>query len=134
VKSWSNASKNFDEGEEASSECPNCPSKRNQKDGIRETKKASVQRFLCRDCGYRFSGSSILSTDLNNNVGQQVCAILTKVKTLAAVYPILMIFETNEYIVKRPTTAKEEDELIIVGFEYVRFDDKEQVPIYRKRK
>ena len=50
------------------------------------------------------------------------------------VYTTLVNFEANEYIVKRPVTAKEEDELIKVGFEYVRFDDKEQVPIYRKRK
>jgi hypothetical protein len=43
-------------------------------------------------------------------------------------------FEVNEYIVKRPNTAKEEDELIKAGFEYVRFYDEEQVSIYRKRK
>jgi hypothetical protein len=36
--------------------------------------------------------------------------------------------------VKRPKTSEEEDELIKAGFEYVRFDDKMQVPIYRKRK
>jgi integrase len=50
------------------------------------------------------------------------------------VYTTLVSFETNEYIVKRPTTTKEEDELIVAGFEYVRFDDKEQLPIYRMRK
>jgi hypothetical protein len=46
----------------------------------------------------------------------------------------LVNFEDNEYIVKRPSTAAEEDELIKAGFEYVRYDDKEQMPIYRKRK
>ena len=50
------------------------------------------------------------------------------------IYTTLVNFEANEYIVKRPSTAKEEDELIKTCFEYVRFDDKEQVPIYRKRK
>jgi hypothetical protein len=30
--------------------------------------------------------------------------------------------------------SQEEDALISSGFDYVRFDDKEQVPIYRKRK
>jgi len=33
-----------------------------------------------------------------------------------------------------PGTSKEEDELIKVGFEYDRYDEEEQVPIYRKRK
>jgi integrase len=50
------------------------------------------------------------------------------------VYTTLVNFEDNEYIVKRPSTAAEEDELIKAGFEYVRYDDKEQMPIYRKRK
>jgi len=50
------------------------------------------------------------------------------------VYTTLINFEANEYIVKRPITAKEEDELVKAGFEYVGFDDKEQVLIYRKRK
>lgn len=43
-------------------------------------------------------------------------------------------FSNDEYLTKRPTTAKEEDNLIENGFEFVRFDQKEQVPIYRKRK
>jgi integrase/ribosomal protein L37AE/L43A len=50
------------------------------------------------------------------------------------VYTTLVNFDSEEYLVKRPTTTKEEDELITAGFEYVRFDDREQVPIYRKRK
>jgi integrase len=44
------------------------------------------------------------------------------------------IFKSNEYISKRPKTSLEEDALISAGFEYVRFDDREQTPIYRKRK
>ncbi len=43
-------------------------------------------------------------------------------------------YSSEEYLTKRPTTATEEDELINAGFEFVRFDHKEQVPIYRKRK
>ncbi|MEJ2271162.1 MAG: hypothetical protein P8X91_01465 [Candidatus Bathyarchaeota archaeon] len=35
--------------------CPECKSKRNWKDGIRYTKNGEIQRFFCRDCGYRFS-------------------------------------------------------------------------------
>ena len=79
--------KEFKGGEEASRECPNCHSKRNWKDGIRETRYGLVQRFLCRNCGFRFSESSVLSTDLNNNVSRQVCAILTEAKTLTEIEP-----------------------------------------------
>lgn len=42
--------------------------------------------------------------------------------------------QPNQWTVRRPTTTKEEDELIEAGFEYVRFDDKLNVPVYRKRK
>lgn len=42
--------------------------------------------------------------------------------------------QPDQWTVRRPITSKEEDELIEVGFEYVRFDDKLNVPIYRKRK
>jgi integrase/recombinase XerD len=38
------------------------------------------------------------------------------------------------WIVSRPNTTLEEDQLLEAGFEYVRFDDKLQLPIYRKRK
>lgn len=43
-------------------------------------------------------------------------------------------FSSEEYITKRPQTSQEEDVLINAGFEFVRFDQKESVPIYRKRK
>ena len=43
-------------------------------------------------------------------------------------------FSSEEYVTKRPQTSQEEDALINAGFEYVRFDSKENVPIYRKRK
>jgi integrase len=50
------------------------------------------------------------------------------------VYTQLVEWDEDEYTVRRPKTAKEEDELVEVGFQYVRFDDREGVPIYRKRK
>jgi integrase len=43
-------------------------------------------------------------------------------------------FSNEEYVVKRPQTSQEEDTLINAGFQFVRFDSKEDVPIYRKRK
>ena len=50
------------------------------------------------------------------------------------IYTHLIEFENDEWIVRRPETSKEEDELIEAGFQYVRYDDREHVPIYRKRK
>jgi integrase len=35
--------------------CPLCNSNRVWKDGLRYSKGGEVQRFICRDCGYRFS-------------------------------------------------------------------------------
>jgi len=50
------------------------------------------------------------------------------------VYTQLIEWDQAEYTVRRPKKAKEEDELVEAGFQYVRFDDRESVPIYRKRK
>jgi integrase len=35
--------------------CPDCGSERVWKDGLRSTNTGQIQRYLCRDCGYRFS-------------------------------------------------------------------------------
>jgi hypothetical protein len=35
--------------------CPSCGSRRTWHDGIRHTLQGDVQRWLCRDCGHRFS-------------------------------------------------------------------------------
>lgn len=43
-------------------------------------------------------------------------------------------YTSDDYVSKRPKTSQEEDALISAGFEFVRFDEREQVPIYRKRK
>jgi len=39
--------------------CPECGSLKNWKDGLRYTKNGDVQRWLCRNCGYRFSESNV---------------------------------------------------------------------------
>jgi integrase len=59
-------------GEKTSRECPNCHSKRNWKDGIRETNFGSVQRFICRICGARFSEKSY--KDCLTTVSRRLCA------------------------------------------------------------
>jgi len=35
--------------------CPNCSCSKVWRDGLRETRNGYVQRYICRDCGYRFS-------------------------------------------------------------------------------
>jgi len=35
--------------------CPHCGSQRYFKDGMRNTHSGKIQRYLCRDCGHRFS-------------------------------------------------------------------------------
>ncbi len=37
--------------------CPQCHSERIWRDGLRYIDEIPVQRWLCRDCGYRFSNS-----------------------------------------------------------------------------
>lgn len=74
-------------GEKASRECSNCHSKRFWKDGIRKTRNRWVQRYICRDCGYRFSESSVLSMNLNNSGKRRVCAIVMEAKNLTGVEP-----------------------------------------------
>ena len=38
--------------------CPNCGSQRVWKDGLRHTINGNFQRYICRECGYRFSENS----------------------------------------------------------------------------
>ena len=50
------------------------------------------------------------------------------------IYTEGVAFDNDEWIVKRPLTREEEDKLIEAGFQYVRYDEKERTPIYRKAK
>jgi len=76
-------------GEIASRKCPECHSNKIWKDGKRKTRNGLIQRYICRDCDYRFSESSILSIKSYNSGGRQVCAYETKVaKNLAKVEPL----------------------------------------------
>jgi integrase/rubredoxin len=65
-------------GEKAKRECPECHSEEINKNAFRETRKTPVQRYLCKKCGYRFSESSTLSTEHNNNAGRQIRVTLTE--------------------------------------------------------
>ena len=35
--------------------CPQCSSQKTWKDGVRKTNFVDIQRYLCRECGFRFS-------------------------------------------------------------------------------
>jgi integrase/rubredoxin len=48
--------------------CPKCGSNRVYKDGFRYTNLGQVQRYLCRNCGFRFSESSV-----KVNVSGKIC-------------------------------------------------------------
>jgi len=41
--------------------CPECSSTKVWKDGFRSDSLIPIQRWLCRDCGYRFSSSSLIN-------------------------------------------------------------------------
>ena len=63
-------------------ECPRCSSKKIWKDGKRKTVYGSVQRFLCKDCGHRYSGSIIFSTPSDRTGECQVCVTRQGAKNL----------------------------------------------------
>ena len=70
-----------------SRKCTRCQSIKFWKDGKRRTKIGLVQRRVCRDCGYRFTDSSLLSMSTGNNSARQVCATPTGAKNLTKAPP-----------------------------------------------
>jgi site-specific recombinase XerD len=49
-------------------------------------------------------------------------------------YTQLLNFESDEWNVAHATNLQEENKLIEAGFEFIRYSEKDQVAIYRKRK
>jgi integrase/Zn ribbon nucleic-acid-binding protein len=62
--------------------CPQCNSARIHKDGIRYMAEGSVQRFMCCECGLRFSERNSINIDCQTHSNSQVCAVLTEAKNL----------------------------------------------------
>ena len=70
--------------------CPECHSERVYRDGLRyNADSSSVQRWLCRDCGFRFSEKPLQKTSkesLNTlgalSINRQICAQIEKAKNL----------------------------------------------------
>lgn len=50
------------------------------------------------------------------------------------IYTHLIEFENDEYHIAHAKSLEEEDKLLQTGFEFVRYSEKDQVAIYRKRK
>ena len=78
-------------GETASRKCPNCHSNSFWKNGKRKTSNGLIQRYVCRECDYRFSKSDdFLRKNIISNLHQtnsrQICALKTeRVKNLVKV-------------------------------------------------
>ena len=49
-------------------------------------------------------------------------------------YTQLLNFESDEWHVAHAINLEEENKLVEAGFEFIRYSDKDQVAIYRKRK
>ena len=59
--------------------CPECQSKKVVKNGLRYIHGRPVQRYLCKECGYRFSHRhKALSKILNKQGFRQICVSKTK--------------------------------------------------------
>ena len=57
--------------------CPECGSSKIYKSGLRYTRSnGQVQRYLCRECGYRFSENPYKNCQTNRN--RQICALEAK--------------------------------------------------------
>ncbi len=50
------------------------------------------------------------------------------------IYTHLVNFDSNEYLYANAKNLSEEDALLDAGYEFVRYSEKDQVAIYRKRK
>lgn len=58
--------------------CPECSSLKIWKDGLRYTNLGTVQRYICRNCAYRFSDPNFQHTFNGSDTFQHVQKVLTK--------------------------------------------------------
>ncbi|MCK4481630.1 hypothetical protein KAU55_00275, partial [Candidatus Bathyarchaeota archaeon] len=58
--------------------CPECDSLKTWKDGLRYTNLGPMQRYICRDCGYRFSDPNVQHAFNGSDMSQHVQNVLTK--------------------------------------------------------
>jgi len=80
-------------------QCPQCGSNRLFKDGLRYTHCGTVQRYLCRDCAYRFSQSHKSNNLHETSNASQLCVSLQGAKKLTTATEIKTVAgETNRTI------------------------------------
>lgn len=63
-------------GDSERAHCPRCRSEKVWRDGLRDNTNKVIQRFICRNCGYRFSGSNrslVFSGSSEIEISCQVC-------------------------------------------------------------
>jgi len=70
--------------------CPECGSKKTWKDGLRYVQGETIQRYLCRECGYRFSKSNEFSrknkiSGFSQTGSRQICVSEGEMKNLVTV-------------------------------------------------
>ena len=63
--------------------CPECSSSKTWKDGFRYVQGETIQRFLCRSCGFRFSENNY--KECQTTYSRQICVLDEKAKNLVAV-------------------------------------------------
>jgi hypothetical protein len=56
--------------------CPECGSSRYYKDGLRYANEGQNQRYLCRNCGYRFANNSY--KECQTRKSRQICVLKAK--------------------------------------------------------
>lgn len=61
---------------------PQCGSDRLFKDGLRYIGERTIQRYLCRSCGYRFSDPDKANKECQTSNGRQICVALQGAKNL----------------------------------------------------
>ena len=66
--------------------CPECGSKKTWKDGLLYVQGRIIQRYICRSCGYRFSGNHYIKCQTSNS--RQICVSEGESKNLVKVEPL----------------------------------------------
>ena len=75
-------------------QCPQCSSQKTWKDGIRKTDFGDIQRYLCRECGSRFSVNGLAKSfyiDSSKGSSYQIGAVPNahgQVINLVAIEPL----------------------------------------------
>jgi len=80
--------------------CPECQSSKVWKDGLRYVQGNPIQRYICRDCGFRFSDPEFSKKNCLSEIQQtgfrQICVLDKKAKNLVAEQKNPILQENNK--------------------------------------